>query len=707
MRLTMKKFILAVMMCILFALPVSAQTIFSNGTGGGGWDSPGTWLGGAVPGANADVIIAGTDSVSTTTTVTCANLTVLSGGKLSTGIDSISVAGTFILESDAVFYNATTKSTVPGTVRELDPASTVVHIGSGTVGGAGNLEFGNLVIQRLEGCVPGGNLLVKGNLIINNNAANTVFRGVRPVTGSQYHRVMGDLIINRGTISCIDVGDNSMIGEWTIDGDVRIESVDARFSGFSSANAAGLAIYNIGGSIINNGGRMQAGTSSSAGPGITIINLKKNLMFNSGTFSTNSLGSFSINFKGNGVQTFYLRGVNVNLNTNLHDTIFPGSSVVMDLDTNKWGSATGGDVVVLGGLDMAGVSRLTGSGNFTLAPNGTLTIGSPDGIYTTEMLGSIQMIGTRTYSPEATYVYKGQTAQGWGNAFPLTLSGLTIANPNGMTLENDITVNSSLRILSGGLTLNDKLILLGPSATLVESAGATVKGAAGKIRIVSDLNAPSSLNVGGLGLMIHSGANLGSTTITRRHSPAMGGGNSGIARVYEIQPANNSGLNATIRFYYDESELNGIPEGTLTIFQSQTGADNSWVGIGGTVNTAENYVELSGVNDFAYLTMAGTGAPLPVEEESSSLPAAFELSQNFPNPFNPSTRITFALAEQSMVNLTVYNVLGQKVAVLVNSVKEAGYHQVDFDAANLSAGVYLYRLTAGDISFTRKMNLTK
>lgn len=703
----MKSIISAVLLCLFLAVPAAAQTVFSNGTGGGEWNSPGTWLGGAVPGVNADVIIAGTDSVLTTTTVVCANLTVLSGGRLATGIDSISCAGTFILEGGATFYNSATKSTVPGTVRELDPASTVVHIGSGTVGGPGNLEFGNLVIQRTEGCVPGGNLLIKGNLIINNIAANTVFRGVRPVTGSQYHRVMGDLIVYRGTISCIDVGDNTMIGEWTIDGDVLLESADARFSGFSSANAAGLAVYNIGGSIINNGGRMQAGTSSSAGPGITIINLKKNLQFNSGTFSTNSLGSYSLNFTGSGLQTFFLRGVNVNLNTNLHDTIFPGTTVVMDLDTNKWGSATGGEMVVLGGLHMKSVSRLTGSGTFTLADNGTLSIGSPDGIYTTEMLGSVQMIGGRNYSPEAIYIYSGETSQTWGNAFPSSLKSLIINNPNGMTLSNDLTVSGSLRTTGGSLDLGGYTITLGPSAFLTESPGKTVKGSNGKILTTVVLTSPSSLNPGGLGLSITSAADLGSTTVTRLHGPATGGGNSGISRGYKIEPSNNSGLNATIRFSYDETELNGIPEATLTLFKSPDGTNNSWAGIGGVVNTTDNYVELSGINDFAYLTLAGTGSPLPVEEEVSAVPSVFELMQNYPNPFNPSTRISFALPKSSFVTLSVYNVLGQKVADLLSGMKEAGYHNADFNAEGLSAGVYLFRLEAGEFTSTKKMTLTK
>ena len=79
-------------------------------------------------------------------------------------------------------------------------------------------------------------------------------------------------------------------------------------------------------------------------------------------------------------------------------------------------------------------------------------------------------------------------------------------------------------------------------------------------------------------------------------------------------------------------------------------------------------------------------------EETDLAPAGFLLEQNYPNPFNPSTTIRYALPKSSVVRLSVYDLLGREVSILVNERKDAGVHSARFDARNLSSGVYLYRL---------------
>lgn len=96
-----------------------------------------------------------------------------------------------------------------------------------------------------------------------------------------------------------------------------------------------------------------------------------------------------------------------------------------------------------------------------------------------------------------------------------------------------------------------------------------------------------------------------------------------------------------------------------------------------------------------------------VKDEVKYLPSRFGLQQNFPNPFNPTTVITYDIAKSSHVRLTVYDVLGREVSTLVNAEKSPGQYRVTFDGSGLASGVYFYRLDAGKYVSTRKLLLLK
>lgn len=89
------------------------------------------------------------------------------------------------------------------------------------------------------------------------------------------------------------------------------------------------------------------------------------------------------------------------------------------------------------------------------------------------------------------------------------------------------------------------------------------------------------------------------------------------------------------------------------------------------------------------------------------IPNEYSLEQNFPNPFNPTTTIKFAIPEASNVKLTIYNALGQKVAELVNSTLEAGSYSFNWDASNVASGMYFYELNTNNFSSVKKMTLMK
>lgn len=93
--------------------------------------------------------------------------------------------------------------------------------------------------------------------------------------------------------------------------------------------------------------------------------------------------------------------------------------------------------------------------------------------------------------------------------------------------------------------------------------------------------------------------------------------------------------------------------------------------------------------------------------DAAELPAAFELAQNFPNPFNPTTTIDFSVAEAGAARLLVSNLAGETVATLVDGNVERGAHSVTFDASRLTSGVYFYTLENAGASRTRKMVLVK
>lgn len=105
--------------------------------------------------------------------------------------------------------------------------------------------------------------------------------------------------------------------------------------------------------------------------------------------------------------------------------------------------------------------------------------------------------------------------------------------------------------------------------------------------------------------------------------------------------------------------------------------------------------------------------PLDVRDRNvNQLPELFELSQNFPNPFNPSTSIEFALPRAGDVNIKIYNILGEEVKTLVSEHLAAGYKSVDWDGRGsnglpVASGIYLYRIQAGDFTDTKKMVLLK
>ncbi len=114
--------------------------------------------------------------------------------------------------------------------------------------------------------------------------------------------------------------------------------------------------------------------------------------------------------------------------------------------------------------------------------------------------------------------------------------------------------------------------------------------------------------------------------------------------------------------------------------------------------------------DVNLVTNPGDGNSIPTSIFDVSTVYTYELSNNYPNPFNPSTTIKYELAKRSKVSLKIYNIAGQEILTIVSKIQNAGNYEAKFDATgnrNLSSGVYIYRFEAGDFVQSKKMTLLK
>ena len=96
-----------------------------------------------------------------------------------------------------------------------------------------------------------------------------------------------------------------------------------------------------------------------------------------------------------------------------------------------------------------------------------------------------------------------------------------------------------------------------------------------------------------------------------------------------------------------------------------------------------------------------------VENSNNDFPTNYSLSQNYPNPFNPSTTIIYSLPQRGFVNLTIYDILGRKISTLINGEQAMGNYKIEFNASNLTSGIYFYTLQSGDFVATKKLILLR
>jgi len=270
-----------------------------------------------------------------------------------------------------------------------------------------------------------------------------------------------------------------------------------------------------------------------------------------------------------------------------------------------------------------------------------------------------------------------------------------------VVLQNSIGVGGQINFVSGLLDLNGFDADLGSTGSLNgEQESSHVVGAnGGTVIFNTTLNAPSSANPGGLGAIITSTQNLGNTVIRRGHESQANSSASGtsVLRYYDILPANNTALNATVRIHYLEGELNGLDENSLLLWEKQ--ATQDWTALGADSHDASaNYVEKGAIPSFGLFTLSTAPVPLPVNFISfdahcngNSVMLNWKTAQE--------VNSHYFLVERSTDGLQ-WSVAGQ-VAAAGNTAVETAYSFAD----NPPTGNDYYRIAEYDLD--GKMQLTK
>jgi hypothetical protein len=349
------------------------------------------------------------------------------------------------------------------------------------------------------------------------------------------------------------------------------------------------------------------------------------------------------------------------------------------------GVCNSGHLYLAAGAQLTAAANLVNSGTGVIRENGNFKL---EKNFTNQ--GSFS-------SDSGTLEFIGSTAQAMtGNA---TFWDLTMNNSStGLTLNNNIGIAHRLTMNDGDIDLNGSTITLASTASLLnESNDKRIFGNSGTITTTRNINAPTNLNVAGLGVCLTTLADLGSTTISRGHASQVNGSDYSIQRYFDITPANNSSLDARLKLYYYDNELAGLPESNMVTWRSTDGG-SSWSVTGAdSTDYSYNYVVKSGISSFSRWTINASGnAPLPVEL------TAFDGECN-----SGDIRINWTVAsENNNKSFTIERSADAENYIPIGNIAGAGnggFHQYSFTDQEVSAEpVLYYRLVQQDYNGNSK-----
>lgn len=693
---------------VSFIILPPLPTITSVATGS--WNASSTWEGGILPDSLHNVVIAAGHTVTVNAPAFCNNIS-FGDSTARLGLNSeLNIFGNFIRYNTSVnpFYASSSLWTAGAKIIFKGSAAqqTVLNLGT-TSTSPYPLRFDELVIDKAEGKFTTGTgnnfkLGIGTSLEVRNgtfelgstddmegrNAANTsTYPTILVDSGAVFTMAGSSSYIRRGNFTGEETG---KIGKMTIFGDAYLAC-----SSTNKISFKGIDIENGGALYIPIG---RGWTDSTFNPGT--VTIKDGGLFKS---SINTLywypnATTPTTLVVNSGGEYYSTPAVVNLppvvTLNAGSTMRFYSTVASTLPAG---------ITRYENLILTGTAAKSLGVNITV--NGTLAIQSS---------ASLNLNGkTLTYGPNATLQY-GYSSQAVAqvttdNEFPAAGGppNVTVYNKNNVTLHAERTVNGTVKLVSGSLLTGNNTLQLGDTAVVSgEQAGSYIIG---KLSTVRNAGTGAS-TFGGIGVSIAGGAdNLGNVTVTRvsgTNGVVQINSKPGIARKWIISSDNPPALGRNVTLSWLATDDNGID---LTKSQIYGSADGTlWSTIGNAGDASGRSVSFT-ANAFGQYTVNASNLTSVSEQSKSTLPKEYALYQNYPNPFNPSTLIKYALPADARVTLELYNVIGQKVATLVDKDVAAGYYECNLNmySYKLASGMYIYRFNSTESTTGKQFTMIK
>ena len=316
-----------------------------------------------------------------------------------------------------------------------------------------------------------------------------------------------------------------------------------------------------------------------------------------------------------------------------------------------------------------------------------------------------------TLNPGCTFRYYSTSTTALPSGIS-TYENLIIAGPNSRSIGVNTTVNGALTLSCDSVfNTGTTTLTLGPSASVSgEQDGRYIIGTVQTTRSVGT----SANNFGGIGISLAAGNdNVGNVTVSRKTGASAittVNGRQSIARKWTITSDNppSQGRDLTLSWVSSDDNGRGFSASNNALVYRSSGGNWLAVGTGAEVSSLTPRSITVRTTAFSDWTVGAQNAPLSdVSVVKDMMPDHFSLENNFPNPFNPSTTFRYALPLTAHVKLTIHDVLGREIETLVNEEQSAGWKEVQWNPAQVSSGIYFYRLQTESFVSTRKLILLR